>query len=497
MYRIREHTHLAESLAKWGTLRYVSSDRRVSTYLNADGEEVWLHHGTAVALVYLDDLNWSDMYDDWLSVRGCSLSSTRAFLEHLRGLVLDDEEVSELTICADCYGVVHSDDACGTGDATLVCESCYENYWYCTDCEESYRSTNTINDREVCQRCTDRNYGWCDHCDEYYDIEDGGHDHHREGCCESPAQAFKVRNNGDGLLANDTRTRVGLPAGHISEEGMMLIGQAVRDWALSLRDPGAREYSENKEYYDWHSLSYRLEEIGAQWQTKRGNFTKRLSRFAHIEYALKAPAELISTIGNLGRVHSTGVDFDIEVTRNLNLPREDFAHDGSCWWSEYAESRCALKTNGGFGLRSFVPGSERSDSGTVTGRAWVIPLRLVEGTVSALVETFDTENADAFVVFNGYGVLNNYTPSRIVAHMYGGTYRKIEFTCDAMYINDDTGYLVAPEDIAEHYTDGALELDLADHSNLYSIEQAKQSQSTENCTHFEPCSHNQREHAHV
>lgn len=489
MNKIRAHTHLAESLAKHGTLRYVSSSPDCSTYVTAEGDEVWLHHGTAVSLVYLDDIDWEQMWQDVVYDRGRTARSVLAFLDDLKGRVVDPEEVNDLRACSDCFDVVHGNATYHTGASTIVCEDCYENYWGCDDCEESYPSTNTINDREVCDRCLSNNYYYCDDCESYYDPDLGGHNHDRSDCCASPAQAFRVRNNGDGWLANDTRTRVGLPAGHISEEGFEMIGQAIREWALvahPIYDSAGRT-SSDRAYYSWANVSYRLEEVGAQWQTKQGNFTKRLSRFAYQEYQLKVPPEVVSRVGNIAREQSNGVDFDIEVTRNLNLPREHFVHEGSCWWSEYAESRCALKTNGGFGLRSFVPGSESSDETTATGRAWVMPLRRIEGTDS-LVESFDTEEPDAFVVFNGYGVLNNYIPSRVMAHMYGWTYRKIGFEVEAMYINDDSGYLVAPEELAESYTDGSLSLDLADHSNLYERERARaHSQSTENTE--------QREHA--
>ena len=40
--------------------------------------------------------------------------------------------------------------------------------------------------------------------------------------------------------------------------------------------------------------------------------------------------------------------------------------------------------------------------------------------------------------------------------MVGMTYRKIGFTCSPMYVNSEAGFLVAPEPIAEKYTDGRL-----------------------------------------
>jgi len=73
------------------------------------------------------------------------------------------------------------------------------------------------------------------------------------------------------------------------------------------------------------------------------------------------------------------------------------------------------------------------------------------------------------VVFNGYGDLYGYTASRIIAHLAGWTYRKIDFECSPMYINSG-GYLVAPEPVAEKYTDGELRLSVSQHSSLYDRE---------------------------
>ena len=63
--------------------------------------------------------------------------------------------------------------------------------------------------------------------------------------------------------------------------------------------------------------------------------------------------------------------YETELAERLNLPRGDFAHEGSCWWTDYEHSRCSLKTCGGFGLRTF-------NGDVVTGRAWVMPLRRTE-----------------------------------------------------------------------------------------------------------------------
>jgi len=83
---------------------------------------------------------------------------------------------------------------------------------------------------------------------------------------------------------------------------------------------------------------------------------------------------------------------------------------------------------------------------------------------------FDTMTPDAFIVFNGYGDLSGYGPARIMAHMAGMTYRKVAFTCTPMYVNGEQGYLVAPEALAEKYTDGRLSLTVPQHADLYDTE---------------------------
>jgi hypothetical protein len=40
-----------------------------------------------------------------------------------------------------------------------------------------------------------------------------------------------------------------------------------------------------------------------------------------------------------------------------------------------------------------------------------------------------------------------------------------------MYVNGESGYLVAPEDIAGHYDDGSLSIETDAHENLPATEQ--------------------------
>jgi hypothetical protein len=306
--------------------------------------------------------------------------------------------------------------------------------WYCESCEEHH---------DYGDECP---YPYCEDCGEHH----GEYDGCPAGCdCTSPRLSFTIRNDGEAPLASDTRTEIGLPADEISDTGLAEIRACLlRAW----RDSGHDYRDCNVEL---HSLANSFADaLGCQWQTRQGNYTKRLSRHAYQNHGgLKLSQEVMSEIGTIARDHSKASAFEIDVTRDLNRPAEDFYHDGSCWWGSYSESRCALKSNGGFGLRSFQGQS-------VSGRAWVMPLRKESG---GLVPTLDTMTPDAFIVFNGYGDLAGYAPARIMAGMAGWTYKKISFSCDPMYINAG-GYLVAPEHIIQDTS--TLRLNVPQHASL-------------------------------
>jgi hypothetical protein len=338
------------------------------------------------------------------------------------------------------------------GDGDQYCEDCDTAPCECATCDyceerTTSRTTTTLSGSEVCNSCLGDNYSYCEDCDGYYHDDDvNDHDHSDDGCCESPQLNFTIRNDGCEPLANDTRTTITLPAGTISDEGIDQI-------KLYLHRQGER------------NLAYDLDKLGDKWQTREGNYAKRLSRHAYKTHQVKLTQDIMSQVGCIARDHSTQVSSEIDVTRDLNQSAEYFYHEDSCWWGGYSESRCALKTNGGFGLRSFSGHS-------TSGRAWVMPMRLTEN--GQLTPTFNTMTPDAFVVFNGYGDLSGYAAPRILAHMAGWTYRKISFSCAPMYVNSSGGYLVAPENIADKYTDGSLNLSVTQHAHLFETEKEKE-----------------------
>jgi hypothetical protein len=398
------------------------------------------------------------------------------FLAELRLVIADPDEI-DVVWCEACSTPVSEEGAVSVdGNTGYACQSCYEDsYTSCSDCGNTMHSDDgyyTLHEETVCSGCLDSNYHHCDDCEGYYHSSYSS-DHSHGGCdCESPAQHFAMRNDGEAPLNQDERVTIALPSGMISSEGIEQIKQLLNAHAYSFATDWSLPEEERRANYDerakWWNLANELENaLGTQWQTKEGNYTKRLSKLAHKSQGLKLPQEILSQVGNIGRANSTGVDFEIEFTRDLNLPAGDFYHEESCWWQSYAEGRCSLKSNGGIGMRTF--GGYRGN--TVQGRAWIMPLKLDgDGELQA---TFDSLTPDAFVIFNGYGDLSGYAPARIVAHMAGMTYRKINFHNSPMYVNGESGYIVSSEEIAAKYAERkSLILRTSTHSTLYHSEQA-------------------------
>jgi len=430
-------------------LTFVESRERYSLYRRPDGTEVALAHGNTwtVLLEFSSEVVASLWRDFEGRHYAGSLRTQTSFLSSLRDKLTDPDMVNEVEWCAACSKPGNSEDYT-TVQGGRACKSCAEEHYYtCDECEElSYGTTTTMSEREVCENCCDNYYSWCEDCEGYYGNDYDSEHQHNELCCEVREEAilFSIRNDGEEPLANDTRVTVTLPAGVIDDEGMTRIRRHLLDKGL----------------YD---ISYLLKDVGPEWQTKQGNFAKRLSRLAYNTLKQALQPEDMSQIGVIAREHSTAVDFHIETTRKLNMSAAAFYHEDSCWWQSYSEGRCTLKSNGGFGLRTF------SADGDVTGRAWVMPLI---GDAGSLTPTFDTQTPKAFVVFNGYGALSGWAPARIMSHMAGWTYRKIGFSCGPMFINSDSGYLIAPEVIASKYNDGnCLSLSAEMHSSLFATEQ--------------------------
>jgi len=404
-----------------------------------------------------------DLQPLWQQAQGTRM----VFMGMVRGLVSDPDQVDYIRFCYHCTtpGLQNDDSLMLDGAYYLCSDVCAANYQRCSECNaivsvlDHFHDTGTCQD--LCGDCRDESYFWCDDCDAWYANDLAGD--HKHGDCDCPTYEteFSIR-HGDVTLANDTYVQVQLPAGQISAEGISDITQYLRydDYFNARTDP------------DTYRVSHNLEELGDQWQQRDGNYTKRLSRMAYKRFGVKIPPEMLSRVGDIAREHSRPVDFTVAITRELNMNPEEFCHSDSCWWQSYGTSRCALKSNGGFALRTFGPpvitmGVEGYRY--PAGRAWVMPLRYDEQAYPAFRPTFETLTPDAFVVFNGYEELAGYNPARLLSHMVGWTYRKVAFSCDPMYVNSG-GYLVAPEPLAHRYTDQSISLTVNFHSTLHQIE---------------------------
>lgn len=476
-------------------LTLISVEDGYAVYEDEYGEQVLL---AGQGPIFRQVIRWGDfdLAEAWrdaladhrqIHTRWWSKPNRDAFVESLADKILDHESI-DVVWCESCEEPLRTESAESIGNGSHACESCFEdNYRSCDDCGSvrHFDDMYYVGDSYVCEGCINSNYSHCDECDTYYH-HDYSSDHRHGGCdCDPPTLAVQMR-HGEATLTEDDRVTISLPSGMISEEAMRSIVRLVQNHANDIYtavyqslyeevlEAGGNPYSiyENKdlqaadaERNKWWNFAPEVFRMDPNWQTREGNFTKRLSKLAHKSQGLKVAPDLLTKIGNIARENSVGSDYEVEMTRDLNLPAENFYHEDSCWWQSYSESRCALKNNGGIGMRTF------NDYGSVSGRAWVMPLRLVEG--DRLEPTFDGLAPDAFMVFNGYGDLSGYTPARLVAQMAGMTYRKVGFDANPMYVNNNNGYLVTSEEIASKYPAGShVSLTTPTHGNLYHTEQA-------------------------
>jgi hypothetical protein len=478
-----EHNSIPNTLTPVYPLRWVpwkhnpwTSLVRHSEWIDALGRKVFLDPGPSrqpKVPAYLIDLDRSwdesdldtDEFSEWVS--SFTLSGEEVYwCEDCGDPIFDTFSVEDgarqvcqpcldnnYTTCGDCDENYRDTTSVEDGDRE-VCESCLQRYEPCDECEELVRDTTTVEDgdRCVCEACIDNYYYWCESCDDYYREE---HDHHREDCCESPKQEFSLRIK-DGSISQDERLTVTLPEG-VTSTGFYQIQNLIHSHVHSLEAPPT----------DWRRAVEKIhgETIGTEWVTGKGTLPKRISRFLHREAGISLPATVLAEIGNVAKRDARSGEFHVEVTRDLNLDADEFAHGGSCWWTEYAVSRCILKTNGGFGLRCF------GKYGSVAGRSWVMPMkRQLSGPI--LTPTFNTDDPDAYVVFNNYGDLGEGIGPVVFAHMLGWVPRRIDFSVDDMWVNHDdargirSGHLITPT--AEDFADlPSLRLSIADHSSLY------------------------------
>lgn len=378
------------------------------------------------------------------------------FASHLA----DQDECFDYFYCGGCDEIEHTDDSTYI-DGEQTCESCAstEDYTYCDRCEEAKTNYTRVGyDYDdtpgyVCSLCQPGWTSYCNICDvRYWDTDSEYHDHDTsddgDGCdCGSPKMEFSIPLTGliDGAsgvaprLMNDERFAVDLDRDTIAYTGQNRIVETLDAYFTTELD-GTVGTANWYEFRRWITVN------GWLYKTDRGTYARRLRSTIYSESkkwaaafadrtTVSLPNSVVEKVGQIAREWSTPKTFNIEITRDLNLSRDAFAHSGSCWWTDYAHSRCTLKSNGGFGLRSF------DEDGNVTGRAWVLPFKAVSDAPGAdLVPTLSTE-PDAYVVFNSYGEIEERDALRIMAHLTGWTSKNttLPWGDDQMYINGDAG----------------------------------------------------------
>lgn len=314
-----------------------------------------------------------------------------------------------------------------SGERVYWCEECGKPHW-----SWSFFGYARGISLDVCEGCLEEFY-YCDDCDEY-DREPHEHeDEDEDSWCQAPNLEFRFpcASAEGGFIAHDDRTLIDMPAGLVSAVGMSEIARYV--------------YNRTNWIGGFDHVLHG--DFSPEWVNKHGNMTKRLAKF-YLQHGYKLSPEHLAEVGNIARRHTcTETRFEVEVTRDLNLPAADFFYGGSCWWGGYARGRCALKQCGGLAIRTF-------DGHLVSGRAWIMPLRR-NGSELTLHE--HAHDADAFCLFNTYGQ-DGYQLARLVAQMTGMSYRKVNLVCKPMYINDNKGFLIAPEQICQQTTELAFKV---------------------------------------
>lgn len=338
-----------------------------------------------------------------------------------------------------------------------VCHNCIDEFTECADCnihDYTYHLTN-IDGRLTCQQCLRKNYQFCNHCEEWFPKDE----HDVANCvCHSPILNFTFP-AGDVTITNDQRITLELPKGEISDTGIEEIAWALEGY---LRDAILAVHPTSHPFY--HLRDKFLPNVGNQWQTKKGNFTRRLSSAVYKEFGYKIDPKLLSHVGNLAQRHTAAEStWNIELTRELNGEASEYANGSSCWWGgSMSKSRCALKSWGGMGIRSYNEGVDRRFP---SGRAWIQPLN------EDLIPTHNAEGAHAYVVYNGYGTLNGYNPARLIAMMTGKTYKKITFTASPQYVNGSSGYLVSDEETCKRTSEICLGADQPHYHHQFDVDE--------------------------
>lgn len=316
-----------------------------------------------------------------------------------------------------------------------VCQPCADSAVRCDWCRDLMHAESSyeVQGLTACPACWADYCHWCEVCDEAV-ISESHEGHDDDGGCACEPLTYEIRFAATtGTIRHDERFSLELPAGAVPTDAITAAENYLYGLTLS-------ESITHSEYVIGSAAMRNLE---PDWQTKRGNWPRRFSSAAY-KGGWKVPPAVLAEVGNLIRRHvSDSSVIWLELTRDLNQSAAAFAHEDSCWWQSYYQSRCDLKARGGIGLRAYRDETAASDD--PDGRAWVQQIRRTEYGWQATTE--HSEPAAGFVVYNGYGTLSALTAARIVAQLTGFTYRRVTLYCGPQYVNANSGYLVGPADL--------------------------------------------------
>lgn len=366
----------------------------------------------------------------------------------LTALLIDPDEADEAVCCEHCPTWVHEDDSVEVG-ADRLCETCSDSLGRdCYRCgDRAYpNSMYVVEEDWCCFSCYENHTNYCEGCEETYWEDSSRHDDcRRYNCgCEtadgiryiplSPALVSAGSDTGDtGRLNEDVRHTVKME-GALSDSA-----------AYSVRCEVAEFWRASQNQDVWAEWVKALTDTDPRWKVDGRTYPKRVRKAVFKATGVNLPDALVEKIGNIARVDTEEVELDIALTWDLNMDPEEYANSGSCWWTDYAYSRCTLKEAGGFALRSF---SRSHGQNYVSGRSWVIPLRMFDGKLEPTIND-NVGEAQAYVVFNSYGDLGESVGARVMANLTGKAYKRIQSGDWSMYVNNSSCYLIAAQNVLD------------------------------------------------
>jgi hypothetical protein len=334
------------------------------------------------------------------------------------------------------------------------CQRCYDRYTVeCASCNDRERTDDMSHygDDYYCEGCFNESYFHCHHCGNADSFEDGVEDEETgRWYCSNCRPGDRSRCTPHGLtfefpalcteaksVKSEDQIEITTGGGEISEVGLTIIRDKIY------------EVTSNKKLRSHGVYIPELVDgtIDGTWQTKEGNFPKRVAKLLLVERQMKLTDELMAEIGNIAKAY-TGKQavHRVGFTRDLNQPREEFCNDDSCWWTDYWYSRCRLKQMHGMAVRTF------DEDGDPISRAWLAPVKIkpmldrygdpISG--QKVLEPVEALPADGYVLFNAYG-MEALPFARLIAQMTGKSYRKIALTIDGAYVNNNHGVLIAEQ----------------------------------------------------